>query len=104
MNLKNKTVLFLYRRTLYSLMDVFRGDYVTFHTTRITIRREIEKRKDLTDPKEIREKILDLEEARNTISTSIMQVNINIFLILSLCYRVNYKIMDIIALKQEMIT
>lgn len=104
MNLKNKTVLFLYRRTLYSLMDVFRGDYVTFHTTRITIRREIEKRRDLTDPKEIREKILDLEEARNTISTSIMQVNINIFLILSLCYRVNYKIMDIIALKQEMIT
>ena len=73
LNSSNKTVLLLYRRMLYSLMEVFRGDYVTFHTTRITIRREIEKRRDLKDPKEIREKILDLEEARNTISSNIMQ-------------------------------
>ncbi len=75
----NKTVLRLYRKLLYTLMDVFRGDYVTFHTTRITIRKEIEKRKDLTDPKEIRERILDLEEARSTFTTSIMQVMNRLF-------------------------
>jgi len=52
---------------------VFKGDYETFHILRITIRKEIEKRRELTDEKEIREKILDLEECRNAILTDIMQ-------------------------------
>ena len=73
---KNINLLKLYRKTLYTMMEAFRGDYETFHITRITIRNEIEKRKDLTDPKEIRERILDLEEARNIFSTKIMQVTI----------------------------
>jgi hypothetical protein len=70
---KNIKVLKLYRKLLYTMMDVFKGDYETFHILRITIRREIEKRRDLTDEKEIREKILDLEECRNAILTEIMQ-------------------------------
>ena len=54
-------------------MYVFKGDYQTFHMIRINIRKEIEKRKDLTDVKEIREKTLDLEELRNIFLTDIMQ-------------------------------
>ncbi len=55
------------------MMYVFKGDYQTFHMIRINIRKEIEKRKDLTDVKEIREKTLDLEELRNIFLTDIMQ-------------------------------
>ncbi len=58
---------------LYTMMYVFKGDYDTFHMIRINIRKEIEKRKNLTDPKEIREKMLDLEELRNVLNTEIMQ-------------------------------
>lgn len=54
-------------------MYVFKGDYNTFHMMRINVRREIEKRRDLTDPKEIREKMLDLEEARTLFLNNIMQ-------------------------------
>ncbi len=55
------------------MMYVFKGDYQTFHMIRINIRKEIEKRKDLTDVKEIREKTIDLEELRNIFLTDIMQ-------------------------------
>lgn len=56
-------------------MDVFKGDYDTFHMLRITIKREIEKRKDLKDEKEIRSCVLDLEEARSVLLKDVMQVN-----------------------------
>lgn len=73
-NLENKkTVLKLYRKMLYTLMDVFSGDYNNFHLMRISIRREIEKNENITDSKDIRQKIFDLEEARKTISTSLIQ-------------------------------
>lgn len=70
---KNTNTLRLYRKMLYTMMYVFRGDYNTFHRMRITLRREIEKRKDLTDPKELREKLLDMEDARNMLLRDIMQ-------------------------------
>ncbi len=70
---KNVNLLKLYRKMLYTMMYVFKGDYDTFHMIRINIRKEIEKRKNLTDPKEIREKMLDLEELRNVLKTEIMQ-------------------------------
>jgi hypothetical protein len=70
---KNLNLLKLYRKMLYTMMYVFKGDYDTFHMIRINIRKEIEKRKSLTDPKEIREKMLDLEELRNVLNTEIMQ-------------------------------
>ncbi len=70
---KNISVLRLYRKMLYTMMYVFKGDYDTFHMMRITIRREIEKRKDLTDPKELRERMLDMEECRNMLLHNIMQ-------------------------------
>lgn len=54
-------------------MYVFKGDYNTFHLMRINVRKEIEKRRELTDEKQIREGVLDLEEARNLILTNIMQ-------------------------------
>ena len=66
-------LLKLYRKMLYTMMYVFKGDYQTFHMIRINIRKEVEKRKNLTDPKEIREKMLDLEELRNIFLTDIMQ-------------------------------
>mmetsp|Transcript_16686 Transcript_16686/g.17376 ORF Transcript_16686/g.17376 Transcript_16686/m.17376 type:complete len:134 (-) Transcript_16686:27-428(-) len=68
-----KTVLTLYRRMLYTLMEVFEGDYETFHKMRIGIRREIEKNSGDMDEKSIRQKILDLEEARTVMTSSIMQ-------------------------------
>ncbi len=68
-----KTVLSLYRKMIYSLMEVFEGDYENFHRMRITIRREIEKSENDVDEKVIRQKIIDLEEARKTISSSIIQ-------------------------------
>ena len=71
---KNLNVLRLYRRLLHTMMYVFEGDYQTFHVTRISIRREIEKRRELKDEKEIREKILDMEELRNSLLTNVMQV------------------------------
>lgn len=74
---KNTSVLKLYRRLLHTMMYVFDGDYQTFHVTRIAVRREIEKRRSLTDEKEIREKILDMEELRNSLLTNVMQVKIN---------------------------
>jgi hypothetical protein len=70
---KNIKVLKLYRKLLYTMMYVFKGDYETFHVLRITIRKEIEKRRELKDEKEIREKILDLEECRNAMLTEVMQ-------------------------------
>ncbi len=70
---KNVNLLKLYRKMLYTMMYVFKGDYTTFHMIRVNIRREIEKRKDLTDSKEIREKMLDLEELRTIFLTDIMQ-------------------------------
>ena len=76
MSSKNLNVLRLYRKTLYTMMDVFRGDYNTFHMLRITIRREIEKKRDLKDEKEIRAGVLDLEELRSNMSKEIMQVKI----------------------------
>jgi len=71
---KNLNVLRLYRRLLHTMMYVFDGDYQTFHVTRIAIRREIEKRRALTDEKEVREKILDMEELRNSLMANVMQV------------------------------
>jgi hypothetical protein len=71
--MKNIKILKLYRKLLYTMMDVFRGDIETFHIMRITVRKEIEKRKDITDEKEIRERILDLEECRNNLLTKVMQ-------------------------------
>jgi hypothetical protein len=71
--MKNTKILKLYRKLLYTMMYVFKGDYETFHIMRITIRKEIEKRRNLTDEKEIRERILDLEEARNNLLTKVMQ-------------------------------
>lgn len=68
-----KTVLTLYRKMLYTLMEVFSGDYTNFHRMRIAIRREIEKNSSITDNKDLRQKIFDLEEARNTINTSLIQ-------------------------------
>lgn len=73
MNKKNYNVLKLYRKLLYTMMDVFKGDYNTFHMMRLTVRREIEKRKDMVDQKEIREKMLDLEDLRNTLNHDVMQ-------------------------------
>lgn len=73
MSEKNVNLLKLYRKMLYTMMYVFKGDYETFHMIRINIRREIEKRKDLRDPKEIRERMLDLEETRNMFMTNVMQ-------------------------------
>lgn len=70
---KNVNLLKLYRKMLYTMMYVFKGDYDTFHMIRINIRKEIEKRKSLTDAKEIREKMLDLEELRNIFLTEVMQ-------------------------------
>ena len=72
---KNLNVLKCYRRLLHTMMYVFDGDVDTFHMTRIAVRKEIEKRRDLTDAKEIREKILDMEELRNSLLTNEMQVN-----------------------------
>ena len=69
----NQNILTLYRKMLYTLMYVFKGDYETFHVMRINIRREIEKRKDITDPKKLREHTLDLEEARNLFLSNLMQ-------------------------------
>lgn len=54
-------------------MDVFEGDYDNFHRMRICVRREIEKNADINDSLNIREKIIDLEEARRTISSTIIQ-------------------------------
>ena len=68
-----KTVIKLYRHMLYTLMEIFEGDYENFHKMRITIRREIEKNGNEKDQKIIRQKILDLEEARKTISSSLIQ-------------------------------
>ncbi len=76
MSEKNVNLLKLYRKMLYTMMYVFKGDYETFHMIRINIRREIEKRKDLRDPKEIRERMLDLEETRNMFMTNVMQVKL----------------------------
>lgn len=73
MNSRNLNLLKMYRKLLYSMMYVFKGDYNTFHMIRINVRREIEKRRDLKDPKEIREKMLDLEEFRNLLLTNVMQ-------------------------------
>src|SRR5688572_28334388 len=73
MNGKNVNLLKLYRKMLYTMVTVFKGDYETFHMARINIRREIEKRKDITDPKLIREGMLDSEEARNLFLTNLMQ-------------------------------
>jgi hypothetical protein len=73
MSEKNVNLLKLYRKMLYTMMYVFKSDYNTFHMMRINIRREIEKRRDLNDPKLIREGMLDLEEARNMFLTNIMQ-------------------------------
>lgn len=58
---------------LYTLMEVFEGDYNTFHRMRLVIRREIEKNSLLTDEKEIRKRLIELEEARKTISSSLIQ-------------------------------
>lgn len=71
--MNNSTVLKLYRKTLYTLMEVFEGDFTNFHRIRITIRREIEKNENEKDEKEIRKKILELEEARKIISTTLIQ-------------------------------
>lgn len=58
---------------LYTLMEVFQGDFNTFHRIRITVRREIEKNANEIDEKKIRQQILDLEEARKAISSSLIQ-------------------------------
>lgn len=68
----NKLVLKIYRRMLYTLMEVFEGDYESFHKMRILIRREVEKNKD-NNIATIKQKILDFEEARKIISTSLIQ-------------------------------
>ena len=71
--MSNPSVLKTYRRFLYTLMEVFEGDYVNFHKMRIVIRREIEKNIDIKDEKDIRKKIIEFEEARNTMSQSLIQ-------------------------------
>lgn len=71
--MSNPSVLKTYRRFLYTLMEVFEGDYVNFHKMRIVIRREIEKNSDIKDEKDIRKKIIEFEEARNTMSQSLIQ-------------------------------
>ena len=73
MNGKNVNLLKLYRKMLYTMMYVFKGDYNTFHMIRINIRKEIEKRRDVTDPKQIREKMIDMEELRNLFMSNVMQ-------------------------------
>jgi hypothetical protein len=70
---KNINLLKLYRKMLHTMMIVFQGDYNTFHLIRINIRKEIEKRREITDLKEIRERMIDLEEARNSLLTQVMQ-------------------------------
>ena len=73
MSEKNLNILKLYRKMLFTMMYVFKGDYNTFHMIRINVRREIEKRRDEKDPKKIREGMLDMEEARKTFLSDIMQ-------------------------------
>jgi hypothetical protein len=70
---KNVQLLRQYRKFLYTLMYVFKGDYNTFHMIRINVRKAIEQRKDLKDPKMIREGLLDLEDARKMFLTDVMQ-------------------------------
>ena len=67
------SMLFLYRNLLKTMMYVFRGDYNSFHMLRISIRKEIEKKKDLTDRKEIKERMMDLEEIRLSLLNNVMQ-------------------------------
>lgn len=69
----NNTVKLIYRRMLYTLMDVFKGDYQNFHMMRIMIRRKVEENNNETDIKKINQQIIDFEEARKTISSSIIQ-------------------------------
>lgn len=67
------TVKLIYRKMLYTLMEVFRGDYENFHMMRIMIRRKVEENEKETDIKKINQQIIDFEEARKTISSSIIQ-------------------------------
>ncbi len=73
MTTKNTNVLKLYRKMLYSMMYVFKGDYETFHMMRINIRNEIHKSREITDAKQIRERMVDMEEMRNLLLTQVMQ-------------------------------
>jgi hypothetical protein len=67
------TMLLLYRNVLKTMMYVFKGDYNSFHMLRISIRREIEKSKDLNDRKEIKGRMMDLEEIRLNLLNNVMQ-------------------------------
>lgn len=74
MNPFRDSMLCLYRNVLKTMMYVFKGDYNSFHMLRISIRREIEKNKDISESREIKERMMDLEEIRLNLLTNVMQV------------------------------
>jgi len=75
--LPNKDTLAFYRRLLHTMMEVFQGDYVTFHKIRLEARQKILENKDLTDELEIQEKIFFGEEARDFLVSNVIQVKRN---------------------------
>ncbi len=70
----NKDTLAFYRRLLHTMMEVFHGDFNTFHRIRIEARQKILENKDLTDELEIQEKIFFGEEARDFLTSNVIQV------------------------------
>ena len=60
----NMKTLAMYRRFIKSLMVVFKNDYEMFHKCRIAFRKDIESKRDVTDPQEINTLLFNYEESR----------------------------------------
>ena len=73
MNAPHKPTLQFYRRLLKTMVTSFTGDYEMFHRCRLEAKKKILENKDETDLVSIHNQIFFGEEARDFISTNMIQ-------------------------------